>query len=135
MNDDAAARFQVRPWVPISNPLHLKILGKLAEELGEATAAVARCIIQGICEQEPNTGKVNREWLEDEIADVKANLDLAVAAFDLDPARIERRAERKRQGQREWHKMLPVAAKADIGVVRAPSADYSACRPAERSHE
>lgn len=49
------------PWHPISDPVDLKHLGKLSEELGECSAAVARCIIQGIDECEPVTGKINRQ--------------------------------------------------------------------------
>ena len=62
------------PWHPMSDAVDLKHLGKLAEELSEAGAAVARCIIQGIDEKEPVTGKINREWLQDELADVIANI-------------------------------------------------------------
>jgi hypothetical protein len=42
------------PWIPIQNPLDLKHLGKLIEELNEAGSATARCIIQGIDEVEPH---------------------------------------------------------------------------------
>ena len=93
----------VSPWVPTSNPVDLKHLGKLGEELGEASAAVSRCVIQGIDEREPVTGKLNREWLEDELADVKATMDLAVERFGLDRDRMTARADRKRAALRVWH--------------------------------
>lgn len=94
------------PWVPMSNALDLKHLGKLAEELAEAGAAVARCIIQGIDEREPVTGKLNREWLEDELADVIANVGLVLAHFELDTQRIDARTLRKIEHLHGWHTML-----------------------------
>lgn len=91
------------PWQPIDDKVDLKHLGKLAEELGECGSAVARCIIQGVDEREPVTGKLNREWLQDEIADVIANLDLVIDRFELDATLIAARAERKRQYLKQWH--------------------------------
>lgn len=95
----------LNPWHPITDTVDLKHLGKLGEELGECGAAVARCIIQGIDEAEPTTGKINREWLEDEIADVAANAQLVAERFGLDKDRIRDRAERKVAQLRTWHDM------------------------------
>jgi NTP pyrophosphatase (non-canonical NTP hydrolase) len=75
----------------MSTPIDVKHLGKLAEELNEAGSAVARCLIQGIEESEPVTRKSNREWLEDELADVMANIDLVAAHFGLDLQRMRAR--------------------------------------------
>ena len=104
MGDNANATMS--PWVPMKSAIDLKHLGKLAEELGELQAAVARCIIQGVDEREPVTGKRNREWLEDEIADVIAGVELTVKHFKLDNLRIGSRALAKEERLREWHKML-----------------------------
>lgn len=96
----------VNPWLPMTRPIDLKHLGKLGEELGEAAAAVSRCIIQGIDERAPVTGKLNKEWLEDEIADVIANFDLVADHFGLDRDRIEARGKAKCERLRTWHAML-----------------------------
>lgn len=93
------------PWHPMDNPVDLKHLGKLMEELGEAQSAAARCIIQGIDEEEPVTGKVNREWLEDELADVLANINLVALRFELDEDRMNERMERKAKQLKLWHDM------------------------------
>ena len=93
------------PWQPMKSAIDLKHLGKLSEELGEGTAAVSRCIIQGIDEAEPVTGKINRIWLEDELADILANIALCIDHFGLDVERMERRSERKRDHLRQWHSM------------------------------
>jgi hypothetical protein len=90
------------PWHPITNPKHLKCLGKLGEELGECSAATNRCIIQGIDEVEPVTKKQNRLWLEEEIADVLVNIDRVMETFNLDQDRIQARAERKRPLIAAW---------------------------------
>lgn len=91
------------PWQPMSDPLDLAHLGKLGEECGELSAAINRCVIQGIDECEPVTLKPNRQWLEDEIADVMAGMRLAVKRFDLDLRRIDKRADRKTAHLQQWH--------------------------------
>lgn len=106
MVDNADHMRAANPWQPMTRPIDLKHLGKLAEELNEAGAAVSRCIIQGIDEVEPVTGKVNRRWLEDEIADVYANLKLVIDHFDLNTAHIRTRQARKQEHLKSWHSML-----------------------------
>lgn len=96
----------LNPWVPMKDALDLKHLGKLAEEVNELGSATARCMIQGIDEKEPVTGKVNRRWLEEEIADVRANLALVEKHFGLDTGFIDSRADRKRAALATWHAML-----------------------------
>lgn len=93
------------PWHPITNAKDLKHLGKLGEELGEAQAAVSRCIIQGMDEKEPVTGKINREWLEDELADVLANIRLVSDHFNLNTNRMWERGEKKKKHLRQWHSL------------------------------
>ena len=104
--NNPATSWALNPWRPMSKPIDLKHLGKLAEELNECGSAVSRCIIQGIDEAEPVTGKVNRNWLEDEIADVYANLVLVIDHFGLNTARIRERMARKQEHLRGWHSML-----------------------------
>lgn len=104
--DDPRTSWALNPWRPMSNALDLKHLGKLSEEANELGAAISRCIIQGIDEAEPITGKPNRAWLEDEIADVLANIELVRAHFGLDVSRIGERVERKKMHLRGWHSML-----------------------------
>lgn len=87
----------------MTDPVDLKHLGKFIEECTEAGSAAARCIIQGIDETEPTTGKNNRNWLTEEIADVLANAKLVIDHFGLDNDAIEERAERKKEYLRRWH--------------------------------
>ncbi|MFZ5737706.1 MAG: hypothetical protein ACOY6K_12580 [Pseudomonadota bacterium] len=91
------------PWHPITDSIDLKHLGKFAEELNECGSAVARCIIQGVNECEPVTGKRNRDWLQDEIADVIANAQLVIDHFKLDSEAIHIRAARKQAHLKAWH--------------------------------
>jgi NTP pyrophosphatase (non-canonical NTP hydrolase) len=93
------------PWVPMSAPIDLMVMGKLAEELSECASAAARCIIQGIDECEPSTGEVNKHWLEKEIADVLANVELACERFGLDHDFIAERNAFKKVYLRKWHSM------------------------------
>ncbi len=95
----------ISPWHPIQEPVALKHLGKLLEELGELTAATARCVIQGPEESEPVTGKPNRLWLQEEIADVRANIRLVVKYLGLDEAFMDEREDRKVEQLKSWHDM------------------------------
>jgi hypothetical protein len=89
------------PWHPMTVAVDLKHLGKLGEELNECGSAASRCIIQGIDEAEPATGEVNRAWLEKEMADVIANIELCVEHFGLtiSPERITM----KKAHLSRWH--------------------------------
>lgn len=91
------------PWMPMTGVQDIRVLGKFAEELGECASAVARCLIQGIDETEPTTGVCNADWLEDEIADVLANITLVIAEYDLDFEYIQSRAEGKIEYLERWH--------------------------------
>ena len=99
------AELALNPWHPMTDPVDLKHLGKLGEEAGELASAVSRCIIQGIDEAEPVTGKVNKEWLEDEMADVLASMSLVEEHFQLNIERILQRADNKKEHLRKWHVM------------------------------
>jgi NTP pyrophosphatase (non-canonical NTP hydrolase) len=93
------------PWQPIDSKLELKILGKLGEEVSELATVVCRCIIQGVDEVQPVTGKSNRLWLEEEIADVLANISIAMARYHLDGDFITKRADAKIDYLTSWHEM------------------------------
>lgn len=93
------------PWHPMTDAVDLKHLGKLIEELGEAVAAASRCVIQGIDEAEPVTGKINRQWLQDELADVRASIALVENRFNLDPDAMAKRVLRKVKHLRQWHEL------------------------------
>ena len=60
--------------MPEPDLLTHQALGKLAEEVNELGSIIARCLIQGLNESEPETGKPNREKLAEEMADVEAAL-------------------------------------------------------------
>lgn len=94
------------PWHPMRDPVDLKTLGKFLEELGECTAAASRCLIQGSVDAEdPITGKLNRVWLEDEIADVIANANLVKTRFKLNKDRMDERIRMKMAHLITWHKL------------------------------
>lgn len=93
-------------WIPMTNLVDLAHLGKLLEECGELTGITARCIIQGIDEADPESGKKNHLALTEEIADVVAMSELAIERFLLDRDLIKVRIERKRAMKRAWHAMI-----------------------------
>jgi hypothetical protein len=94
------------PWQPIQDKPLQAALGKLAEELAEAGAAVARCLIQGLDECEPVTKVPNRVWLENELADVQAAAAIVMTHYELDQKRMLVRQIRKMEHLTEWRRML-----------------------------
>lgn len=90
---DADKLRDASPWHPMSNAVDIKHIGKLLEELGELVSACSRCLIQGVNEAEPVTGKLNKDWLEDEIADVICGIQLVEKRFSL--MRLEGRLDKK----------------------------------------
>jgi len=105
MTDTAGNRRSDEPWHPITDKVDLKILGKLQEELGELQSAIARCMIQGVDECHPVTGKSNREWMQEEVADVLAGLDIAIERFhNFARKPINERRYAKREYLARWHR-------------------------------
>jgi NTP pyrophosphatase (non-canonical NTP hydrolase) len=99
----------LNPWVPERDPTTIAVLGKLMEETGELVAAASRCLIQGAGEAEPITGKPNLDWLEEEIADTLANLEMVTTHFGLDRDAIDARMSMKLGRLVRWHAMMDLA--------------------------
>lgn len=97
---------RVSKWTPTTNLMMLRRMGKLSEELGELQAVAARVIIQGIDEIDPGTGKVNRQRLEDEIADVLAQCNVTIRSLRLNHDRIHNRASDKACQMAEWEALF-----------------------------
>jgi len=96
----------LNPWQPERDAIRLALLGKMLEEVNELGSILARCIIQGIGESEPVTGKPNIDALEDEIADVSGAGSLVIEHFGLRDPRMSARADRKIEHLRAWHKLI-----------------------------
>lgn len=96
----------VSNWQPITDKLQLAVLGKLGEEVNELGARLARAIIQGLDGADPETGKTNREAIEDEIADVLAMVDHVFFYLGLDSKRVNERALRKHLFKSPWFEAL-----------------------------
>lgn len=90
----------------MTNPEHVAVLGKLAEETAELSNIIARCLIQGIDESEPVTGALNRHELEKEIADVEAMIAHVKQRFRLDGPFIEQRSQKKFSTKAVWFDRL-----------------------------
>ena len=99
-------KVRMNPWIPMRNPVDVATIGNLQEELGELQAILARCLIQGIHEKEPRTGKVNKDQLQEEIGDVLAGLTVCVDRFKLDHQFTNERAVVKGAQLREWHGLI-----------------------------
>lgn len=93
-------------WIPTQDPCDLAVLGKLAEELAECGAIVARCIIQGIDGVDPDRNTVNLASLENELADVMALSLLATKQFGLNYRFMHARAQKKLEHKQKWLNML-----------------------------
>jgi len=110
-------------WVPTTNLMMLRRMGKLAEELGELLIVASRCIIQGIDEVDPGSGEINRDRLTNEIADVLAQIECTTEALGLDREYISARKARKEGYMREWEAMFgpadDVAPKSELAAFFA----------------
>lgn len=98
-------------WIPMSDPVDLAALGKLCEEVNELGKIIARTIIQGINERDPETQYMNRHALEDELADVEALCRIVTARFGLNEGRMAVRTAVKIDHKAAWFKMLEEATK------------------------
>ena len=96
----------VSKWIPITDQLMLRRMGKTGEECAELTAVTTRITIQGIDEVDPGTQKTNRQRLIEEIADVYAQLDANVEMLGLDADFIAQRRARKLGYMREWEALF-----------------------------
>lgn len=105
------------PWVPTTNLSELRCLGKLGEEAAELSSAICRCIIQGMNEAEPSTGKINRDWLEDEIADVLANIEITIKNLNLNNGKIFSRLNRKTEHLKNWHQICVDRERKEIEKI------------------
>ncbi len=93
-------------WLPESRTVIHQALGKAAEEAGELTTILARCLIQGVDEKDPKTWALNMDRLAEELADVEAAMQWLFEVLDLDVEAHNARADRKLEGFRRWQKML-----------------------------
>jgi hypothetical protein len=97
----------ITAWLPDQDQHRLAVLGKLIEECNELSGRAARCILHGLDEVDPDSGRTNRAELEREIADVEACLSQAQkrlgVAYDL------HRAVEKTRGFDHWHNLIDEA--------------------------
>lgn len=94
----------ISPWSPEQDRIRLAVLGKLIEECNELAGRAARCIIQGIDEQDPTSGRTNREELAREMADAIACIETAETRLGI-PISSGRIAD-KYNGFKRWHVMI-----------------------------
>jgi len=106
------AEGQISPWFPEQDRVTLAVLGKLIEECNELSARAARCIIQGIDEKDPGSGRANIDELEREAADVMACLEMAQRRLGVRPSG-DRQGEKFR-GYERWHELIESAEPAEV---------------------
>ena len=97
---------KITKWIPTTDLMMLRRMGKLIEEISELSAVASRIIIQGIDEIDPSTGRVNKDRLIDEIADVVAQCETTVEVLKLPLHRIVDRIAVKKGYMREWEAMF-----------------------------
>jgi NTP pyrophosphatase (non-canonical NTP hydrolase) len=102
----STSTFNDPPWIPTQAPRAVATLGKLLEELGELSSITARCLIQGIDRRDPSSGQANYLALEEEMADVIAQIRCTRKEFELDEPSIKARAKKKAARQAQWLEAL-----------------------------
>lgn len=98
-----------QPWVPMSNPTDVKIIGKFIEELNELSGALSRALIQGIHEKHTDHEGTNLNHIVDEMGDVENMFSFFKARFmdAYDRSQLLQRAELKRNFLKNWLTNLP----------------------------
>jgi hypothetical protein len=96
----------ISPWMPEQDRIRLAVLGKLIEECNELAGRAARCIIQGLNERDPATGRRNSEELGREMSDVTACIHMVEEVLGGSSKRTLPRMATKREGFRRWHDMI-----------------------------
>ena len=97
-------------WIPESDPVVLRRVGKTGEECAELAKVCSRITIQGLHGVDPESGLTNIEALAREVADVLAQCEVTIEALALPRNFIERRATRKRELMAEWERLLQEGA-------------------------
>lgn len=120
-------------WVPTTDLMTLRRMGKLAEECSELQCVAARVVIHGIDEVDPGTGKVNRARLIAELADVQAQIECTIHAFGLDAKAIAQRTAEKMRQMNEWEAMFASAATAPTPLGVSPINPMVSGRGGERN--
>lgn len=92
----------MQPWKPDDNPKQARRIGKTAEEVNELGAVLARISIQGMDAIDPASGKPNRQRLEEESADVLAQIRCNMTDLGLNRESIMKRAEEKVAMMAQW---------------------------------
>lgn len=97
-------------WIPESDPMVLRRVGKTGEECAELAKVCSRITIQGLDGVDPTTGESNRTALAKEVADVVAQCYTTINALGLDDDAIRVRVIEKQRQMAEWEAMFSAPA-------------------------
>lgn len=104
----------VTAWHVEEDQRRLRRLGKSLEEVSELGAVLARCIIQGIDEIDPSSGKTNRLRLQEEVADVRTQIDRLIFFFSLDKDAIFFREIDKNASMERWEELISLEGSQNV---------------------
>lgn len=93
-------------WIPESDPMVLRRVGKTGEECAELSKVCSRITIHGLNGVDPATGESNRAALAKEVADVVAQCYTTINALGLDAHAIRARVVEKQRQMAEWEAMF-----------------------------
>lgn len=93
-------------WIPESDPMVLRRVGKTGEECAELSKVCSRITIQGLDGKDPASGESNRLALAKEVADVMAQCKVTIEALGLPRGFIDARVATKAQQMAEWEAMF-----------------------------
>lgn len=95
----------ISPWMPITDPHMLAVIGKAIEETGELTSRLARCLVAGFDEIDPDSKRTNIQELCREYSDAKAVMKY-LARFEPRLKAIPERIDGKIEGFDHWHVLI-----------------------------
>lgn len=97
-------------WQLETSPVLVRRVGKTAEEAAELAKVCARIVLQGIDGVDPSNGKTNRQALLEELADVRAQIEVTMATpamwiTDEEFIAFKRRVRLKKQQMAVWESL------------------------------
>lgn len=95
----------ISPWMPITDPHKLAALAKAIEESAELIGALARCVMAGFDEVDPDSKLLNIDELNKEYTDAKATMTY-LKKFEPRIKAIPERMIGKTNGFDRWHRMI-----------------------------
>ncbi len=95
----------ISPWIPITNPHMVACIAKAIEEMNELSGRLARCLMAGFDDIDPDSKRTNIQELNREYSDAKAVM-VFLGKYEPRLMHMPERVEGKIRGFEHWHELI-----------------------------